>query len=213
MKALQLSGENSALILEEAIGILKTGGVVVVPTDTVYGLAADAKNEKAVGKIFEIKGRFSDKALPVFVSTFSMLNEITHIEDERILNFLKKAWPGKITCVLLASPKLVSEGGPAKKDGTIGVRMPNYELVLKIIDKFGGPLTGTSANVAGGKEHTQIKELIKEFNGIKVKPDLILDAGDLPPSKPSTVLGCNIWPPKILREGAVNKEELNRLIY
>lgn len=190
--------------------VLKNCGVVVVPTDTVYGLAADAGNEKAVRKVFEIKGRVKDKKLPVFVSSLEMLSPSPNsvlpepssdLEREgRLGGFLKKVWPGKITCVF-----------NAKNGGTIGVRMPNHDLVLKIIEKFGGPITGTSANVSGKPEHTKIDELIKEFKGLKVKPDLILDAGDLPPSKPSTVLDCTIWPPKILREGAVSKEELEKL--
>lgn len=211
MKILKVS-DNPPLILEEAVRVLKNGGVVVVPTDTVYGLAADVTNKKAVRKIFEIKGREEDKKLPVLVSSFEMLNDIVDIQDERVLNFLKKAW--------LAPPKLRGEGGagkitcvlPRKNGETVGIRMPDYDLVLSIIEKFGGPVTGTSANVTGRPEHTKIDELVAELKSLKVKPDLILDAGDLPPSKPSTVLDCTIWPPKILREGAVSKEELEKLV-
>ena len=100
---------------------------------------------------------------------------------------------------------------PTKDGGTIGVRMPNHDLILKIIEKFGGPIAGTSANVSGEKEHTKIGELIEEFKNLKVQPDLILDAGDLTLSKPSTVLDCTTRPPKILREGAVSEEELKKM--
>lgn len=215
MKVLKISRKNYSAISDEAIKVLKSGGVVVVPTDTVYGLAADARNEEAVKRIYEIKGRSENKALPVFISSFEILNGITHIEDRRVQNFLRKIWPGKVTCVLPVCEDILRGKGVTlftKNGGTIGIRMPNYDLVLSIIKKFAGPITGTSANVAGGKEHTKIGELTKEFNGLKVKPDLILDAGDLPPSKPSTVLDCAIWPPKILRDGAVSKNELEKIL-
>jgi len=210
VERIKISKNNFGGSVSRAVEVLVSGGVVVVPTDTVYGLAADVGNEKAVQKVFEIKGRSEDKKLPVFVSSFEMLGQSPALttepssdrESERVLYFLRKVLPGKITCVLRA------KGGR-----TIAVRMPNYDLVLKIIEKFGRPITGTSANVAGKPEHTKIDELIAEFKNLKVKPDLILDAGDLSPSKPSTVLDCTIWPPKILREGAVSKKELKKLIF
>lgn len=187
--------------IKEAVKILESGGVVVLPTDTVYGLAADARNKKAVEKIFEIKGRSRAKALPVFISSFEMLDEIAPVECGRTRDFLKKIWPGKITCVL-----------KAKKGGTIGVRMPNCDLVLRIVGKLGRPVTGTSANVSGGKEHLKISGLLRELKKLKAQPDFILEAGDLPSSKPSTVLDCAVWPPKILREGAVGLGDLQKLI-
>src|SRR3989338_6697138 len=161
METIKVDENNFEETVDRAVEVLGNGGVVVVPTDTVYGLAADAGNEEAVKKIFEIKGRAEDKKLPVFVSSFEMLGQNSVLTSEPssdresgwILNFLKKAWPGKITCVLK------TKGG-----GTIAVRMPNRELVLSIIEKFGGPITGTSANVAGKPEHTKINELIKEFS-------------------------------------------------
>lgn len=187
--------------IEETVKVLESGGVVVLPTDTVYGLAADAKNEKAVSKVFEIKGRSRAKALPVFVSSFEMLDEIARVQDERTRDFLKKIWPGKITCVF-----------GAKNGGTIAVRIPNYDLILKIVEALARPITGTSANVSGGKEYVKINGLLRELKNFKVQPDFIWDLGDLPPSRPSTVLDCTVWPPKILREGAVGFLDLQKLI-
>ncbi len=203
MEIVKVGENNFDEAVDRAVEVLASGGVVVVPTDTVYGLAADYRNEDAVRKVFEIKGRAEDKKLPVFVSSFEMLDKVADVKDERVKKFLQKVWPGKITCV-------VDFRSPQK--GTIAVRMPNHDLVLKIIEKFGGPITGTSANAAGNREHTKIDELIAEFKNLKVKPDLILDVGDLLSSKPSTVLDCTIWPPKILREGAVSAKELKKLI-
>ena len=205
MEIIKASGNNLSEAVDRAVGVISRGGAVVVPTDTVYGLAADAGNEEAIQRVFEIKNRPREKSLPVLVSSFEMLEKIALIKDERVLYFLKNppagGWPGKITCVF------ASKGG-----GTVGARMPNHDLVLKIIEKLGRPITGTSANVSGGKERVKISELVKEFQGLKVKPDLILDAGDLAPSEPSTVLDCVSWPPKILREGAVSESELKKFL-
>ncbi len=182
--------------------ILRSGGVVAAPTDTVYGFLADAGNEKAINKVFEIKGRPREKALPVFISSFDMLFKIANAADSRVLKFLKENWPGKITAVL---PLRAGAGGYiCSLKETIAVRMPDSALILKIIRSFGGPVTGTSANISGRPEQTKIKNLIKEFERAPTRPDLVLNAGDLPRSRPSTVIDLTGWPPKILRQGAVN---------
>lgn len=193
---------ENGIIMNRICEVLRSGGVVAAPTDTVYGLLADAKNKKAVNKVFEIKGRPKEKALPVFVASFDMLVEIADAADGRVLKFLKENWPGKITAVL---PFRAGAGGYiCSFKETIAVRMPDSDLILKIIANFGGPITGTSANISGRPEHVKIKNLIKEFEKAAAKPDLILDAGDLPASLPSTVVDLTRWPPKILRQGAVN---------
>lgn len=210
MKEISTSSFDTNEIVFEVVKALKKGGVVVVPTDTVYGLAADARNEKAVDKVFRIKGRDRKKALPVFVSSFDMLNDIVHIEDERVGNFLKEVWPGKVTCVLLLRKDIKGYICGGEKE-TIAVRMPDYDLVQKIIDDFGGPITGTSANLTGMPENTEIEKLILELGNMKYRPDLILNAGTLPPSEPSTIVDCTTWPPKILREGAIASEDLKEI--
>ena len=210
MEIIKVNKNNFDEAVNKAVEVLVSGGVVVVPTDTVYGLAADAGNKKTVRKVFEIKDRAKDKKLPVFVSSFEMLDKIADVRDVRVKKFLRNAWPGKITCALQKCTSGMHFR--SAQDGKVAVRMPNCELVLSIIEKFGGPITGTSADMTGKPEHTKIDELIAEFNGLRVQPDLILDAGDLPPSKPSIVLDCTVWPPKILREGAVSEAELKKLL-
>jgi L-threonylcarbamoyladenylate synthase len=186
--------------MKKILEVLGRGGVIASPTDTVYGFLADARNEKAADRIFEIKGRLKEKALPVFVASFKMLNEIAVIKNKKVLSFLKENWPGKITAVL---PLRDSGGYICSFKGTIAVRMPDSALILKIIERFGGPITGTSANISGRPEHLKIKNLIKEFKKMSVKPDLVLNGGDLPESRPSTVVDLTGWPLKILRQGAV----------
>lgn len=162
MKVLKSSPEN----LEEAVRILKAGGVVEIPTDTVNGFVCDYYNKAAEEEIFKIKKRPKDKILPIFVSSIDEVKKIVPV-SERQEKFLKKVWPGKVTCVL--------------KKEVGGFRIPNDEFVLEILKKFGGPLSQTSANISG-------------------KPPV----GGLP----STVVDLTVWPPKILREGAVSEEEI-----
>ena len=194
MNILKLSQER----FDELVSTLEVGGVLAVPTDTIYGLAADALNPQAVQKIFEIKGRPEEKALPIFVGSVEEAEKLAEI-DERRKKFLEKVWPGKVTCVLAA-----------KKSGTVALRIPNHDFILKLLRGFGGPLTGTSANVSDKPGHTKISEVLSEWQTLNVdhQPDIIVDAGDLPESLPSTVVDLTLWPPEILRQGAVSEKEL-----
>lgn len=191
-------------ILIKAIGFLKAGGVVVAPTDTVYGLLADVFNQKTLEKVFVIKGRRENKPLPVFVDSFEMLDKVAFVKNQEVEEFLEKSWPGKITCILPSRgwmPLKVRGGSsPLPSDRlNIAVRIPNHHFLLELIKRFGGPLTGTSANYSGRGPYTEIEKVVSEFKHLPIKPDLIIDAGDLPKSSASTIYDCTIWPPKILR--------------
>lgn len=188
------------------VSVLKEGGAVVCPTDTVYGLLGDAKNQEAVNRIFAIKGRGGAKALPVFVNSYKMLDEVAYVNDENVKSFLRKSWPGQITCVLPSRGWMSLE---LRGSGlSIGVRMSGYPFIFKLLEAFGGPLIGTSANLSGKEPYTKIEDVVSEFKKMPLKPDLVIDAGDLPQSPPSTVVDLTQWPPKILRQGAVSKEEI-----
>ncbi|MFH1780807.1 MAG: L-threonylcarbamoyladenylate synthase [Candidatus Nealsonbacteria bacterium] len=175
------------LDLKKAITAIKNGSVLVCPTDTVYGLVCDAFNQKAVEKIYKIKKRPKNKLIPVFIKDLAMAKKfvIINAEHER---FLRKVWPGKITVVL-----------NDKKGGTIGLRVPNSKFVLDLI-KHTGPLAETSANISGQPATTRIKEVLKYFQGKKYEPDLVLDAGDLKPAKPSQVIDFTGHGPVTLRK-------------
>jgi len=186
--------------VEKAVRFLERGQVVVCPTDTVYGLLADATNKKAVEKVFEIKKRDKRKAIPVFVKNIEMAKKYA-IMDKDMENFLKEIWPGKITVALKRKKR---EGLPDLLFGgkdTIGLRVPNYKLVKEILEKFNKPLTGTSANISGKPSTTKIKEVFAYFENEPVRPDLILNAGDLPKNNPSTVVDFSRDKPKIIRKG------------
>jgi L-threonylcarbamoyladenylate synthase len=196
MKILKLNQKNFKEIVRMAVKSIKEGKVIVCPTDTVYGLVCDAKNKKAVAKLFRIKKRPKGKPIPIFVRDIKMAKKLALIDKEQE-KFLKKVWPGKITAIL----KLKTKKQKLKIYGinrkTIGLRIPKYKLIQRLLKRTNIPLTGTSANISGKPASTKIKEVIAQFK--KYQPDLVISDGNLPKSKPSTVLDLTTFPPKILR--------------
>ena len=182
--------------LIKAVNFIKQGKVLVCPTDTVYGLIADATNKKAVERLFKIKGRKLNKPVPIFVKDINAAKKLAFI-DENQEKFLKKVWPGKVTVVLKRKNSLKLYGVDKE---TIGLRIPKHKFLLSLLKIINKPLTGTSANISGEPASTKIEEVIKQFNGKKYQPDLIIDLGSLPPkSRPSKVIDLTIQPPKVLR--------------
>ncbi len=195
MKILQITSFNVDQLVKEVVDTLRKGQIVVCPTDTVYGLLADATNKRAINRAFQIKKRKKDKPIYIFVKDMEMAKHFAEI-NERQEKFLQKAWPGKVTAVLQGK-RLFSEG--IELDGKIGLRVPDYELIHKIFGKFDKPLTGTSANISGMPSCSDSKEAIKQFQRRRYKPDLILDAGALPLSRPSTVIDITEKEHQVLR--------------
>ena len=179
---------------KEITKLIKQGKVIVCPTDTVYGLIADAANKKAVEKIFKIKKRSLKKPVPIFVKNINQAKKLAKINKNQE-KFLKVAWPGKVTVVLERKKSKIY--GVDKK--TIALRIPKYRLVNAILKEANLPLIGTSANVSNNPSQTQIKKVISQLKKQKHQPDLIVDAGDLKPSKPSTVINLIAPEPVILR--------------
>lgn len=179
----------------EAVQALQNGQVVVAPTDTVYGLLADAQNEEAVKRVFEIKGREQGKALPVFVRDMKMAKELAYISSGQE-KFLKKNWPGKVT-VVLKSKHMLPE--TLELDGKIALRIPDYELVNDILRELDRPLTGTSANISGQPPCLSAQEVMRQFEKREHQPALVLDAGELVASNPSTVIDITEEAQNIIR--------------
>ncbi|OGZ46062.1 MAG: threonylcarbamoyl-AMP synthase [Candidatus Ryanbacteria bacterium RIFCSPHIGHO2_02_FULL_45_13b] len=206
MRIVPLGTDHGVGATLEAVRCLKLGEVVVIPTDTVYGLAADALNEKAVEKVFAIKMRAPDQALPVFVSDFDMLDKVA-VANHELKDYISAC--GSITAVLPARGwvPLLLRGGKL----SIGVRVSTHPFVERLIKAFGGPITGTSANISGRGPHYKIRDVIDEFEG-GVEPDIIIDAGDLPQNPVSAVIDFTKKPPMLLRTGILPKEVLMQLL-
>ncbi len=209
METLKISSENQKSALKQAVLIIKKGGVVICPTDTVYGLIADVENYSAVKKVFRIKKRKPSKPFPVFIKDIKAAKTLAFISQAQE-KFLKKFWPGKLTAVLKAKPLNLPEA-IISKDKKIGLRIPDYKVLNVIIKKTNVPLVATSANTTGQKASGKIKEVIKQFKNKRHQPDLILDAGNLKKSLPSTVI--DIESLKILRKGQISKKEILKIAH
>ncbi len=196
-------------IIGEAIAVLNSGGVVVYPTDTIYGLGANALDPKAIEKIFKIKKRSLSKPLPIIVKNMIWVNELAHVTSKKEA-ILKKAWPGKVTAIL-PKKNIVPDIITARTRG-IGIRIPDYIFVDKLLGRFGYPLTATSANISGIEGTGDIHKIIETFQSVLWKPDLIIDAGILPKSGPSMVVDLTTEKPKILRVGPSKPEEFLKLL-
>lgn len=196
MRILKINKKNFQEIVRLATKAIKEGKIIICPTDTVYGLIADATNKKTVGKIFTIKRRQKRKAIPIFVKDLKMAKKLARI-DKVQEEFLRKAWPGKTT-VILKSKKLRMRIYGISKD-RIGLRIPNYKIINLLLQKLNFPLTGTSANISGNPPSGNIKKVLRQLKNKRNEPNLVIDAGNLPKSKPSTVIDLTVQPPKILR--------------
>lgn len=194
-------------IFEKVVSALEAGNVVAIPTDTVYGLVADATNKEAVQKIFELKKRSPEKALGIFVSSIPMLEEYAQMPPE-YYDGLSKLWPGPLTAILKSRnilPTILHRSMP-----NIGVRIPNNVFLLEIIRRVGKPLVQTSANISGESELTTAADIARVFD---MQSDLqyIIDAGEPVDTIQSVAVDFTATPPRILRSGPFTKEELEEI--
>lgn len=212
MRILNVNPENlrdSEEAIIEAAKVMLGGGTVVFPTDTVYGLGCDATNDYAIKKIFKIKQRPEHKPLSVVVRDIEMAKKIAFV-DLRIERALNLVFPGAITVILWRRHKLPDALTAGKE--TIGLRVPDYKLAHLLSENMGRPYVATSANISEEPSTTQIDKVLEYFEESRFKPDLILDAGDLKFSEPSTVLDLTAAKPKIVRIGPVNKKKLMEIL-
>ena len=183
--------------------IIKNGGVIVFPTQYLYGLGADALNDKAVDRIFEIKQRSYDKPFLVLIPNRKDLTEfVQHVSltAEHIMNCF---WPGAVTLIFTAKDTLPTN--LTADTGKIGIRMPHHPVALALSMAVGVPLTATSANITGGLGCSTVSDIDPRISD---KVDLILDAGPLKGGIGSTVVDVTVDPPIILREGAISAKDI-----
>jgi L-threonylcarbamoyladenylate synthase len=193
-------------VLRYAAHFLTRGSVIAVPTDTFYGLAADPFNLAAVDEIYRIKGRPEARALPILVNSVEQALQLSRGGAPR--NFLRLAqafWPGALTLVVNAAhriPLKVTAG-----TGRIALRWPRSEVVLRLIDEFDGPVTGTSANISGFSSCASAAQVMKQLGS---RLPLILDAGETGATLASTIVELNGDAWRIGREGAIPVEEIEK---
>jgi len=190
-----------------AVSVLNLGGIVAFPTDTVYGVGVDAFNPKAVENIYAAKGRPKDKPLPVLVASFSDVLKISANLPPVFEKLVTAFWPGALTVVVKANSALPAEitaGG-----NTVGVRMPDNAIALKLIENVGNPLATTSANLSGEREAVSAEE-VQASLGDKI--ELILDGGPTTKKIVSTVLDLSVTPPVIRRCGQISVKQVAEVL-
>jgi L-threonylcarbamoyladenylate synthase len=189
----------------EALNMLKKGGLVVFPTDTVYGLAVPINNQSGINRLFEVKGRDFNKAIAVLIGTQTHLPQLTTGFSMKAQKLADKFWPGALTLVVDIRPGLPPNLSPYP---TIGIRMPNHPFALALLQKT-GPLATTSANISGGANTITAQQVLEQLDG---KIDLLIDGGQTPGAVPSTVVDCTKPELTILRQGSIHEEELQQAL-
>ena len=186
--------------IEQAIKILKQGGIVVFPSDTTFVISCRMDNSKAVRRLFKIKKRSKNKAVLVLADSLKMAQEyVWPIGEDVKKNLIKKFWPGPLTIIFKANLKKVSS--PVRGGGTtLGVRVPDHKITKLLIKEVGVPLLGPSANFQGEKTPFKIEDLNSDLIS---QVDLLLSGNTGSYKKPSTIIDCSAAPWKILRKGAI----------
>jgi L-threonylcarbamoyladenylate synthase len=194
-------------LIEEASTILARGGLVAIPTETVYGLASDTYNVDAVKRIFYVKGRPMDNPLIVHIDSVSRLNEVATDIHECVFRVAERVWPGPVTFILRRSPSIPKEVSAGLD--TIAVRSPAHRVALSIIECLDKPIAAPSANLSGRPSPTNAMHVIKD---LMCKIDAIVDSGDTFFGVESTVISLLEERPVLLRPGPIEVDELSKIL-
>jgi L-threonylcarbamoyladenylate synthase len=184
--------------LDEAGAVVRRGGLVAFPTESFYGLGADALDEAAVARVFRAKGRPETKPVLVLVESIAMAASLVADLSGQARGLMARHWPGPLTLVLNARPHVpvaLTAG-----TGTVGVRMPGHRIALALVRAAGRPITAPSANPSGAPPPTTAADVRAYFPDAL---DLILDGGTTAGGSGSTVADCTVWPPRVLRAGPI----------
>jgi len=185
--------------IEKTFQVIKDGGIVIFPTDTVYGMGCNPYNANAVKKIYKIKSREKTKSLPVLAYSLDIVKEIARV-DTFTEKIMKKYWPGPLTLILELTDEKLKKS--LKLDNKIAVRIPDSKHTLKL--KKCGLLVGTSANISGNPSSTDPKECLKNI----INYDVFLNGGTITSKGESTIIEIENEEIKIIRKGALKKEEI-----
>lgn len=179
--------------IQFAATLLRKGGLVAFPTETVYGIGANLLNKGAIKKLYKIKDRPLNKPFTIHIANIDVITQLDCEISSFANQLIKEFWPGPLTIILKS------------KHGTLGFRMPKNTVAKALISRSGVPVVAPSANVSGERPPTEVKEILKKFDG---KIDLILDGGKTEFRRESTIVDTTVFPYKILREGAVPESKI-----
>ena len=198
---------SEEIILTRAVEILANGGIIAYPTETFYGLGADATNEKAIENIFAVKGRNFKTPVSLIIGQADDIHPLVRDVPQTAKKLMAAFWPGALTIVFSAadtvSPLLTAGSGK------IGLRVSSHPIARGIVQKLKRPLTATSANLSGAPECTRASEVAEQIGDII---DAIVDLGATPGAAGSTIIDITCDPPVILREGAISRKTIEKCI-
>jgi L-threonylcarbamoyladenylate synthase len=190
--------------IKKGVTTLKKGGVIAFPTDTVYGLGADAFDATAVERIYEIKNRSRHQQLPLLIADVKQLTALANPIPEIAWFLTRHFWPGGLTLVLAKTDSVPAH---LASGSTIAVRVPNHRVCLALIQHLGNPIIGTSANISGQPAALSAEEVGQQLGG---KIDFVLNGGKCPGGKESTVVDITHGAPAILRQGIISSYEIDK---
>lgn len=193
--------------IAEAAAVLRAGGLVAFPTETVYGLGALATNDTAVRRIFAAKGRPEGKPLIVHISRLEQVRQVARTVPAEAQALMARFFPGPLTLVLPRHPD-VPESVTAGGD-TVAVRMPDHPVARALIEAVGVPIAAPSANRSGARSAVTADDVLEDLDG---RIEMVLDAGPAPLRQPSTVVDLTVCPPRVLRHGALPIEALRSVL-
>ena len=189
--------------MKKSAKIIKNGGIVVFPTETVYGIGTNGLDKNAVAKLFEVKQRPLNKPISLLVNNIDMINKIAKDITELEYALIKEFFPGPLT-IILKKKEIVPNIVTSNSD-TVGVRMPSNEIALKLIEFSGVPLATPSANISGKPSGTNLDDITKDFNE---KVDLFINGGPSQIGLSSTIVKVINGIPHILRQGSITEEQI-----
>lgn len=187
--------------------IIKEGGIVIFPTETVYGIGTNGLNKEAIKKLYEVKQRPLNKPISLLVSNIEMVNQVAKNISKLEYKIMQNFFPGPLT-IILEKKDIVPDILTANTN-TVGIRMPSGEIARKLIEYAGVPIATPSANISGKPSGTNIKDIQKDFEG---KVDYFIDNGESKLGIPSTIVRVINNEVHILRHGSISKEEINNIV-
>lgn len=202
-KYIDLTNTTNYIKLKQPAEIIRNGGIVLFPTETVYGIGTNGLNETAIKKLFKIKQRPLNKPISLLVNSIDMINKIAKDITEIEYSIIKEFFPGPLTIVLKKKdivPNILTANG-----NTVGIRMPSNDIALKLIEYTGFPIATSSANISSQPSGTRLQDIIKDFDG---KADYFIDGGPSKIGLSSTVVQVIDGIPHILRQGTITEKQI-----
>lgn len=204
MKTALLSVAESEC-LQAASAVILNAGIVAFPTDTVYGIGASAYDDEAVSRLYVVKGRSQERAIPILVSERAQLETLTQEIPATAIRLTEAFWPGPLTVVV---NKGIGFAASVSRTETVGIRMPDHAFVRALINSV-GPLAATSANLAG---RPSLRSASEVFEVMKGKIELVIDGGITPGGVPSTVVDCTGSEPQVIRQGPIGPDDIKKAL-